>query len=83
MKFNILSLSVWGNKKDGYEVNDTFSIGETIDINEDDTDKIIRKKFAKVMGIKSITRFTVESHERDIFVNCSKTGKPAYHLRAE
>jgi hypothetical protein len=57
MKFEIINYDVWGNPKDGFEVNNSFSTGIVIDINEDDSDKTILKKLKEVGYLKKTAKF--------------------------
>ena len=41
-RYEIISYDVWGNKKDGYEVNNAFRTGWFIELPEDASDKQIR-----------------------------------------
>ena len=41
--YQIISYDVWGNRKDGFEVNNAFSTGIIIELNDDASDKEIRR----------------------------------------
>ncbi len=43
MKYTLLTYDVWGNEKDGYEVNNTFSTGTTIELPTNASDKDIKR----------------------------------------
>ena len=57
MKFEIIQYDVWGNPQDGFEVNNSFSTGIFIDINENDTDKTILKKLKEVGFLKKTAKY--------------------------
>ena len=46
--FEIISYDVWGNDKDGYEVNQAFTTGEFVYLREDMTDKEIIEALVNV-----------------------------------
>lgn len=48
MKYRIVSLDVWGNKKDGYEINAAYNTDNFIDIEENDTAKDIKQKLFNI-----------------------------------
>ena len=57
MKFEIIQYDVWGNPQDGFEVNDAYSTGIVIDINENDSDKTILKKLKEVGFLKKTAKY--------------------------
>ena len=67
MKFEIIQYDVWGNPQDGFEVNNSFSTGIFIDINENDTDKTILKKLKEVGFLKKTAKFNCFEINNDIF----------------
>ena len=46
MKYEVHSLDVWGNARDGWEVNQAFHTGICIEIREGDSDEDILQKLA-------------------------------------
>lgn len=83
--WNIHTLDVWGNKKDGFEINDVFTTGATLLLSDDDvTDTAVIKALKKEQWLRPrlrITSFYVEQHENDIYI--SYLGKPCLQLRKE
>jgi len=57
MKFELINYDVWGNPRDGFEVNNSFRTGIVIDISENDTDKTILKKLKEVGFLKKTAKF--------------------------
>ena len=47
MKYQVYSYDVWGNKQDGYEVNDVYPTTFEIEIDDNTTDKQIIKQLKK------------------------------------
>ena len=82
MKYEVISLDVWGNTKDGFDVNEEFHTGNFIDITGN-TRKSILTQCRKQGVITTITPFDVDcSSENFIFVQY-KNGKPAFNLEKE
>ena len=57
MKFELINYDVWGNPQDGFEVNNAYSTGIVIDMNENDTDKTILKKLKEVGFLKKTAKY--------------------------
>jgi len=72
MTYEIINLDVWGNKKDGYEVNQAFSTGRFIELNEDYTNKELRKNLFTSgyfgRGILNAKLEIIDS-DSDIYIN--------------
>jgi hypothetical protein len=75
----IHGLDVWGNSKDGFDVNDVYPARETIEIPSDATDKQIAGLLGKHFG--SRMRLEIDSHETDIYVSRAWNGRPLVNLR--
>ena len=83
MKFEILSLDVWGNKKDGFELNAWYSSGIVIDVTETDTQATVLKKAKKALGIVWKGQYVCsEFDEYHINFDIKSTGKPAIYMSA-
>jgi hypothetical protein len=77
------SYDVWGNEKDGYEVNDVFP-GRLVTI---DDEKDLVKEFRKVgllkKGVRS-SRVQIDGEsDYTLYVTDNKTGRPEFELRCE
>jgi len=57
MKFEIIQYDVWGDPDGGFTVNNAYSTGIVIDINENDTDKTILKKLKEVGFLKKTAKY--------------------------
>jgi len=81
MKYKLYTYDLWGNKKDGYEINDLYPSNISLDIGPDDSDEIIIKKVRKEMIKKPHTKsFTIYGDYADrIYVELR--GVPLYELR--
>ncbi len=85
MKYRVYSYDVWGNEKDGYEVNDCFYSGETTKLHKGMTDNQIIKKLKKEGIInKWIKNHCVSiSGEEEYSLYFEYKGRPEFELRAE
>lgn len=90
MKYKVKSLDVWGNKEDGYEINQEFYAGDieipdTEPFSNDDQailDILIEKGFLK----EHVTLELVEVEDFAngvIWINEVETGEPLYILEYE
>lgn len=81
--WKVHSLDVWGNAKDGYDVNNEFSAG-TVEIPEGATDEELLKIFKGEFLDKHLTLRTVEfdnpGSESFFAIKQRKDGKPVYHV---
>lgn len=84
-KCSAYSYDVWGNKKDGFEVNDTFCISNELFISADVMefdDKLIRH-MKKIFNIKRNVRIgsiAVSGDDKMITFDYSPEGYPIGHL---
>ena len=58
MKYEIISYDVWGNKKDGFEVNDAHHTGLEIEIADGATDKEIVQALKRAGFLKRGLRYS-------------------------
>jgi hypothetical protein len=82
--YNVISYDVWGNLKDGYEVNQAFCTSHYIDVDDTDSDTaIIRKlKVIEYLNPKTRTKFTLDSStEECIYINRERDSFPICELR--
>jgi len=77
------SYDVWGNRKDGYEVNDVFP-GRLVTI---DDEKDLIKEFRRVgllkKGVQSYRVGIDGEPGYTLYVTDNKTGRPEFELRCE
>ena len=81
MKYKLYTYDLWGNDKDGYQINDYYGQDE-FDINESMTDKQI----FKIIGIKPQSQNHVEFDDHYIdsdtlYIIAKKNSKPLCELR--
>ena len=72
-KYEIYDYDVWGNPKDGYEVNDVYSTGIEIEIPDEATDEQIIKQ------LKNVGFLRKGLHARSFSID----GEPEYSLYVE
>jgi hypothetical protein len=75
MKYRFVSYDVWGNSKDGFEVNAAYYTSQYYDIEDGDSDYKINRK----IGVRNVT---YEWHENAIYASLKNNGKPAFELRS-
>jgi hypothetical protein len=89
MNYRLYNYELWGNKKDGYEVNNTFGTDTTIDIDPDDPDDVVIKKLRAVLSLaqkRALRRkfFNVEGGETpETFIWINYRDLPFCELRPE
>lgn len=76
MKFEIISYDVWGNTRDGYEVNAAYHTDQYIDIDESTSDRAINRR----LGIHG-AQWEGEL-EYSLYGTSKRNGKPLLELRA-
>jgi hypothetical protein len=83
MEYNILAIDVWGNKKDGFELNSAYTTNLVANISPTAKDVEVIKAIRKACGHRADARGYVCSvnDEYYIAIDCAKTGQPCY--RAE
>ena len=80
MLFNIAELDVWGNAKDGYDVNNIYRTDGHIDVEDTEV-----KTLAEVLKEWYILpAFTVDGDEKyTLFLESEDTAKPLLYLYRE
>jgi len=81
--YRIISLDVWGNRFDGFRVNDMYRTSYTIDIGEDATDKEIE---TELKGIEYLTTQASVWIDGDMDIMCvysNRDGRPLLELHKE
>lgn len=85
MKYEVITYDVWGNKRDGYEVNDAYHTGEIVDVSDSDSDKDIIRKLKAVGIIRKGFRFSSFIVDGDpdcnFYVDYEPTMYPVCELR--
>ncbi|MCI0557141.1 MAG: hypothetical protein MN733_01500 [Nitrososphaera sp.] len=83
LTFEVIDYDVWGNEDDGYYVNDVFSTGSTITLNECEfeSDVLLAKALAREVTWRDASELELDGDEYTIFVDELSTGKPLFELR--
>jgi hypothetical protein len=76
MKMQVISYDIWGNAKDGFEVNQAFYTGKHVDIGDTDSNMAINRK----LGIRGVTW---DGDEYCLYGTLKRNGMPALELRVE
>ncbi len=78
-KYTVHFLDVWGNKEDGYEVNDIYSSCGTIEVEDDATDSAILQALvaAELIEQTDVNRVQITG-EDDLYIDYR--GKPVIQL---
>jgi len=78
MRYQIITYDVWGNARDGFEVNQAFTTGRYIEIDgEHASDYAINRK----LGVRGITWDGEPDYT--LYGTVKRNGRPALELRAE
>ena len=79
-KYRLYTYDLWGNSKDGYQVNDVYS-QDVFEIDDSLTDKQI----FKIIGIKPQSQnhveFDTNGDENTLYIQAKKDAKPICELR--
>ena len=74
---------VWGNARDGYEVNELFRTETVIDLETDVNDELIRKLKKEGLIKKRACKSDIEFEGDDEVLYVIYKGKPAFELELE
>jgi hypothetical protein len=82
--FRWVYYDVWGNKKDGYEVNQAFRSNDVVMIPDGISDKSLTTYLKKQGFFKSSVRSNLVEYDGDEYtIYITYKGKPEGELRAE
>jgi hypothetical protein len=82
--YQVISYDVWGNEKDGFEVNQAFTTSFKIELPKDATDKQILKALKDVGYLKKglhLSSVEFDNHETAIYFTDARNQKPEGELR--
>ncbi len=82
-RFQVLSLDVWGNENDGFDVNQSFYTNHYIDIPDinNDADIIVELIDNGLLKSHATTdNIEIDGDDFMLYVSESKTGCPLFHL---
>lgn len=81
-KWEVRSLDVWGNAKDGFEVHDSRKI-QTIVLSEDFTDKELLDALKDGACLRShvrLSQLAIDGDDATINIDEAKNGRPVFTL---
>jgi hypothetical protein len=81
--FDVWTLDVWGNAREGFEVNDRSRLRERLFVRRDSSDKELLKalKDAGLLNKRChFKSFSVHGDDAQLFIDSRKTGEPIYQL---
>ena len=81
-KWQVADLDVWGNPKEGYEINNVFRLDIYIDLPENFTKTDVVKALKEVGYLKKYVqnRLSMEDDEDFILIEQTKNGCPVCYL---
>jgi hypothetical protein len=85
-KFNWVEYDVWGNRRDGFEVNDAWTTSVHVLIPADLTDtQVLRalKQAGVILKGKQSRSFEISGDDTTIYLTHAKSGYPLGELRRE
>ena len=74
--YEVITYDVWGNAKDGFQVNDVFRTGRTIELDENASDYAINR----TLGVRGVAWTGVP--EFTLYGELKRNGRPALELQA-
>jgi len=81
-QFELIDYDVWGNQKDGYNVNQAFHTHQYYNIDTELDDKLLVKQLKSQKLIKKGIHFkSIEIDGDDMVIYFSYKGKPEFELR--
>lgn len=75
--YNIVTYDVWGNARDGFEVNQAFYTGRTVEIDEEATDYAINR----ALSVRGVT--WEGDPDYTLYGTLKRNGMPALELQRE
>ena len=82
MEYEVISYDVWGNARDGFDVNAAYRTGVVISISDTDTDATINRKLGRA-GITGAQGVAWDGEPgMALYGEYKRNGRPAAELRA-
>lgn len=84
-KATVWNLDVWGNKRDGFEVNDRYESGSVIipaNLSNKEIIKALKKNNFLVKRCHTRS-FSIDGDDTLIIIDAAKTGEPIYQLEVQ
>jgi len=84
MKATVWTYDVWGNKRDGFEVNNRYKQGTyTLTSRTMNSDKALIRFAKRTLGIKPRVRVELDGDDRTVYVNHKSSGYPLGEIELE
>lgn len=82
MQYEVITYDVWGNARDGFEVNNAFRSGVIVEVNDDDSDAAINRRLSAA-GFDNARGITWDGEPgMALYGENKRNGRPAAELRA-
>jgi hypothetical protein len=78
--YEVITYDVWGNAKDGFEVNQAFLSGTKVKLDPDMTDSQINRSLAR-QGIKGVKGVEWDGDDFTLYATLKRNGRPQGELR--
>ena len=75
-KYEVISYDVWGNAREGFQVNAAYSTGRVVEIDPDATDYAINRR----VGVRGVT--WDGDPDYSLYGEVKRNGRPALEMRA-
>ena len=76
MQYKVISYDIWGNARDGFEVNQAFYTGDTVEVSDDTSDRAINRR----LGIQGVEWDGEPGYT--LYGTIKRNGCPALELRS-
>ena len=77
MQYEVISYDVWGNARDGFEVNQLFHTGRHVEVDDDTSDRAINRR----LGIRGVEWDGEPGYA--LYGTLKRNGMPVLELRAD
>jgi hypothetical protein len=74
--YQVINYDVWGNARDGFEVNAAYTTNDYIEVSESTSDRAINRR----LGVRGISWEGEQGHT--LYGTVKRNGMPALELRA-
>lgn len=85
-RWRLIDYDVWGNSKDGYEVNQAFRTSTVVefadDISDDALIRLLKREGVLKKGVRK-SRIGIDGDDQVIYFTDSKLDRPEFELQRE
>jgi hypothetical protein len=80
--YRVLSLDVWGNEEDGWDLNQSFSTNRLYEIDFEDDEQILAqlKASGELADWISLDDIDIDGDQNTLFIENSHNSRPLLHL---